>query len=528
MEDSRGPRLFADLNHAFRKDPVIDEYDFLPVTEPQNNASPLLLVEHKLGLELWSVRLLFRYAYNRLMTWRDRNQPSSFIDPQELTNLTRAVLLIQPDCYTAWNIRKELIDNGDLSIADDIRLGQLILTKFPKSSETFIHRRWIFQRLVNQCLSSSNDSTASADGHHDNGGALLCMDGIDIALGPDANVGPNVNGGEAGRRAGGAKVNAALPLESSRLLAENLHRELSVCERAADSYASNYYAWTHRAWVVQHCFNCSLRVLLGELERTQTWTMKHVSDHSGFHYRQFLLTSLSQRASRLHRQYAKSLSSLIDAEHDFICDLINSFPSHEALWYHRKFVFHMMMSSSTQQPLAEDSAAVLNGDVLHGAVLKSDGQKRSRLEHHSPNVLKQEELDSVRKTVSQTKESFQKTLAKRYQECSSTPIFKITFTVDRRCTPPDSHYDPAARDIVRVLTAGSLATGVRVYLIRIQLLDLAVQSGVAWSSCHQHYTSLHPCFSDPASGSGSPVWGSLVILSPALHQSSSMFFRSSC
>ena len=56
-----------------------DEYDFLPVTEPQHNASPLLLVEHKLGLELWSVRLLFRYAYNRLMNWRDRSQSSTFI-----------------------------------------------------------------------------------------------------------------------------------------------------------------------------------------------------------------------------------------------------------------------------------------------------------------------------------------------------------------------------------------------------------------------------------------------------------------
>ena len=56
-----------------------EEYDFLPVTEPQHNASPLLLVEHKLGLELWSVRLLFRYAYNRLMNWRDRSQSSTFI-----------------------------------------------------------------------------------------------------------------------------------------------------------------------------------------------------------------------------------------------------------------------------------------------------------------------------------------------------------------------------------------------------------------------------------------------------------------
>ncbi|KAK7115341.1 hypothetical protein V1264_001228 [Littorina saxatilis] len=423
MEDARGRRLFADLNHAFRKDPLIDEYDFLPVTEPQNNASPLLLVEHKLGLELWSVRLLFRYAYNRLMNWRDRNQASVFIDPQELIHLSRAVLMVNPDCYTAWNIRKELIENGDLPLADDLKLGQLILSKFPKSAETFIHRRWLFQRLVNQCLSSSNDSTASADGHQENGGALLCMDGIDIALGPEANALANGIRPEAAAAAvalgEGGRACAALPLESSRLLAENLHHELTVCDRAADSYASNYYAWTHRAWVVRYCFNCSLQVLLGELERTQTWTMKHVSDHSGFHYRQFLLSNLTKHAARLHRQYAKSLSGLVDAEHDFICDLVQSFPSHEALWYHRKFVFHLMMKSAkTYSSEAAATDRVINGELqaLHDAVSKNDGQKRSRLESHSPHVLRQREMDAVQKTASQAKEPFQKTLARKYVE----------------------------------------------------------------------------------------------------------------
>ena len=91
------------------------------------------------------------------------------------------------------------------------------------------------------------------------------MDGIDIALGPDANALASAvvigNRGAAAPVAGEAgRACATLTLESSRLLAENLHRELSVCGRAADSYASNYYAWTHRAWVVRYCFNCSLQV----------------------------------------------------------------------------------------------------------------------------------------------------------------------------------------------------------------------------------------------------------------------------
>ena len=92
------------------------------------------------------------------------------------------------------------------------------------------------------------------------------MDGIDIALGPDTNAITStvVKGNRAEAAPGGGETGrpyATLLLESSRLLAENLHRELSVCGRAADSYASNYYAWTHRAWVVRYCFNCSLQVL---------------------------------------------------------------------------------------------------------------------------------------------------------------------------------------------------------------------------------------------------------------------------
>ncbi|PVD19913.1 hypothetical protein C0Q70_20407 [Pomacea canaliculata] len=406
MEDARGRRLFSDLNHAFKKDPLIDEYDFLPVKEPQNNASPLLLVEHKLGLELWSVRLLFQYAYTRLLTWRDRNCHSPFLDPQELCHLSRAVLLINPDCYTAWNIRKELTESGDLPLTDDLRLGCLILTKFPKSAETFSHRRWIFQKLLEHCLSSSNDSSASTEASTDNGG-LLCMEGIDIALGPDASVLQNCADGSLGRRR-----HTVLSLESSRLLAENLQQELSICERAADKYASNYHAWTHREWIVQYCFNSSLQVMLAELDRTRTWTLKHVSDHSGFHYRQFLLSNISRQAARLHRQYAMSVSSLLEAEYSFVCDLINSFPGHEALWYHRRFTFYAIMTSRPQ-PCEETR---VKGDALNGAVRKSDSQKRSRLESNTVSLHIQDEVEAVEKVVNQGSEIFQKTLAKRYAE----------------------------------------------------------------------------------------------------------------
>lgn len=52
-----------------------DEFDFIPVSEPRNNKSPIVLVDHKLGLELWCVKILFQYAYQTLMAWRTKKSP---------------------------------------------------------------------------------------------------------------------------------------------------------------------------------------------------------------------------------------------------------------------------------------------------------------------------------------------------------------------------------------------------------------------------------------------------------------------
>lgn len=87
----------------------------------------------------------------------------------------------------------------------------------------------------------------------------------------------------------------------------------------------------------------------------------HVSDHSGFHYRQFLLKSLtsqtvkdssvleqnsliSEPALFLPQDEAAAASPeepriniphLLEEEVEFTTDLIDSYPGHETLWCHR-------------------------------------------------------------------------------------------------------------------------------------------------------------------------------------------------
>lgn len=132
-------------------------------------------------------------------------------------------------------------------------------------------------------------------------------------------------------------------------------------------------------YTLAHC-HVSSKVLHDELSSMRLWVSMHVSDHSGFHYRQFLLkeliTELSQpststttttnspqhqsntipSSSPLHDTHAEANGELSGAEAvseeerqlsyppvlqlfcqemELCTDLIQSFPGHETLWSHR-------------------------------------------------------------------------------------------------------------------------------------------------------------------------------------------------
>lgn len=89
-------------------------------------------------------------------------------------------------------------------------------------------------------------------------------------------------------------------------------------------------------WVPLHRYS---QVVYGELHSTEGWVTKHISDHSGFHYRQFLLKCLSQQAEKLSEQFLLNYRNIVQKEMYLITDLIKSYPGHEALWYHRYDTF---------------------------------------------------------------------------------------------------------------------------------------------------------------------------------------------
>ncbi|XP_034955859.1 protein prenyltransferase alpha subunit repeat-containing protein 1 isoform X2 [Zootoca vivipara] len=307
-------RVLKDLRNAFKRNPHIDEIGLIPCPEARYNRSPIVLVENKLGVESWCVKFLLPHVHNKLLHYRQRKQ---WLNKEELIDITCTLLLLNPDFTTAWNVRKELIVSGTLNPVKDLHLGKLALTKFPKSPETWIHRRWVLQQLIQE-----------------NSLPTLVNKG-NLETAPTERI--------------------------QRLVKE----EMDVCCEAAGRYPSNYNAWSHRAWVLQHLAKLSGKILLDELSSTKHWVAMHVSDHSGFHYRQFLLKSLiggtetectgevhnsaaNQQTPRLLKDEEKDeaeatcveeqpdLPLLLNEEVELCTDLINTYPGHETLWCHSK------------------------------------------------------------------------------------------------------------------------------------------------------------------------------------------------
>ncbi|XP_030000259.1 protein prenyltransferase alpha subunit repeat-containing protein 1 [Sphaeramia orbicularis] len=335
-------RVVKDITNAFKRNPNIDEIGVIPCPEARYNRSPIVLVENKLGVESWCVKFLLPYVHNKLLLYRQRKH---WLDREALVDITCTLLLLNPDFTTAWNVRKELLQCGVLNPEKDLYLGKLALTKFPKSPETWIHRRWVLQQIMQQFSSVSRNRKKQ-------------------------------------HQAEGEQADPERIQQIRDQLARTLHQEMKVCSDASCRYPSNYNAWSHRIWVLQHMAKGNVKVFHDELSSMRLWVSMHVSDHSGFHYRQFLIKELinelsqtpapgspQHRSSSVHsgsHSYSCSQSNgelpvaeaaaaedadrqlsfttvlqVFHQEMELCSDLIQSFPGHEALWCHRRHVFYL-------------------------------------------------------------------------------------------------------------------------------------------------------------------------------------------
>jgi len=218
---------------------------------------------HKLAISKQALPALLFSASQHLLDLQPSllllsSSPSSLLlDTLSLIQHTTQVLtLLNAQHYTAWNIRKQLIllplaSSHLISSAKDSETNEhsteivnrcqtelkhlaLTLSKRPKSSEAWAHRKWVLHTLSL---------------HH--------------------------------------------PLHNAAL---NVSEEIRLCEYTVNAHKRNYYSWTHRLHVMQlyllpesstgpqssHGQTLNLK-LVQEFHRNWNWLRKHTSDASAAH-----------------------------------------------------------------------------------------------------------------------------------------------------------------------------------------------------------------------------------------------------
>ncbi len=191
-----------------------------------------------------------------------------------------------------------------------------------KSPSSWGHRKWISQKLVENCTSKQEKGTLPASESSD-----ACQ---------------------------------------SDHLYQWATSEIATCTLVSEKFPKNYYSWTHRLWVCRLLFGswydhhdspsklCSndiaktsllFQLLNKELSNCTAWMRNHVSDHSAAHYqgqimRMILAIGLHPGKGCFYHQQSQFIEGLCLAW-DLVTNSMESarssnFLSHEAIWINRR------------------------------------------------------------------------------------------------------------------------------------------------------------------------------------------------
>lgn len=229
------------------------------------------------------------------------------------------LLLLCPDHASAWSDRKRILlyrlDKlkaspclGDANNSADyltiwegeMRYLDMLFTQHSKAPNAWSHRRWI-------CKQMSRTSREVNQTNH--------------------------------------------PEFSSAQLMNWLTHELDVCIDIAERKPKNYYAWTHRRFIIgtlvdriekteDRDYELEVMTLLkSEVGCIYPWLSRHVSDHSAAHYGgevYRLWLSIGNQAFDSEEDAMKSKVEEIHQNLKLSLDLIELYPSHEVIWIWRR------------------------------------------------------------------------------------------------------------------------------------------------------------------------------------------------
>jgi len=129
--------------------PTSASFEIIP-KETNCNKSPVVHVEHNLGLESWCAQHVYDHAHRTLISHRRQTSAQQLRTLQQqqqsdaLAKYLNVALLINPDVTTFWHIRRQLVQKNRLSINKELQFSALVLSIKPKSNEAFAYRRWLY------------------------------------------------------------------------------------------------------------------------------------------------------------------------------------------------------------------------------------------------------------------------------------------------------------------------------------------------------------------------------------------------
>ncbi|XP_069694205.1 protein prenyltransferase alpha subunit repeat-containing protein 1 [Periplaneta americana] len=310
MQDDLFPaaeRILADLEAAFRKDPKLKEFDIVPVTV-NNNKSPVLHVEHSLGLESWCVRHVYCYTYHRLMDARQLRSRRE--DPAMLARLLSGALLLNPDVTTFWNMRRELMLADRLDVQGELHFTTVLLSRKPKCAEAFAHRKWVIGRLLlagadkEELLEEELQvSQYAADRYPNNYHAWSHRMWCVTHLAPSATV--------------------------------PLFKEWTTSEQWVSSHVSDHSGMQYRQFLLDRLLKLTHPACEDIAESGTRSLQQLLSSSKAIH------VSCSQDGDTTHNLKTSAFSrplGLIASELLLNMELILRFAGHEALWCHRRYL----------------------------------------------------------------------------------------------------------------------------------------------------------------------------------------------
>jgi protein prenyltransferase alpha subunit repeat containing protein 1 len=119
--------LIFRLDNIFLEDSQIDEVDFII-----SGSNEFIHEQHKLGIPYPVATALYAAAHASFLLFH------SATSKQTILSISRAMLLVNGACLSAWHWRKRVLAADDVD--SELQFVALVLTRHPKSGEAWAHR----------------------------------------------------------------------------------------------------------------------------------------------------------------------------------------------------------------------------------------------------------------------------------------------------------------------------------------------------------------------------------------------------